>query len=117
MAVSNIQDITVSFNANGFHNMDIGGWDFAVVQLVSPSGTINFLNSNDSGDITSVSDGSAVSATNFIPVTGTNLSSNTGVTSLNTSGLVKFNGVGRYLRLSGAGITASKILVRLYKTF
>ncbi len=117
MAVSNIQDITAPFNANGFHNMDIGGWDFAVVQLVSPSGAINFLHSNDSGDITSVSDGSAVSATNFVTVTGINLASNAGATSLNVSGLIKFNGIGRYLQLSGAGVTATKILVRLYKVF
>lgn len=115
MAVDKVLDVTGKFNADGQVIMDIGGFDYADVQLVSPTGTINFENSNDSGAVTGVSDGSAASAINFVAVQGTNLGSGSAVTSLNASGVVKFNGVARYLRLIGSGVTAEKILVRLYK--
>lgn len=115
MAVQQVIDVTDDFNADSASVTDIGGFDFAVVQLVSPTGTVNFTHTNDSGDVAGVSDGNYVSAANFITVTGTNLATNTGVTSLATGGLVKFDGIGRYLKLSGSSVTATKVLIRLYK--
>lgn len=115
MAAERILDVTTDLNADGRVVIDCGGWDYADVQLVSPTTTVNFENTNDSGAVTGVSDGSAASATNFVSVQGTNLATGTGVTSLNASGVVKFNGIARYLRLIGAGVTVTKALVRLYK--
>lgn len=116
MAQQQVIDVTTDVNNNDLCTIDIGGWDFAVVQLVSPTGTFSFLTSNDSGDITGVSDGNALSAANFTAVTGTKLSDASAVTSLAASGLVKFSGIGRYLRISGAGAAqVTKALVRLYK--
>ena len=116
MALQDIQDITEDFNRNsGDWNMDVGGWDYAVVHLVTPSGQIDFLTSNDSGDITGVSDGSAESATNFVAVQGTVLATGAAATSLNATGLIRFQGIGRYLRLQSAAATVVKALVRLYK--
>lgn len=115
MSVQVIVDVTSDFNSDSDVKIDTGGYDYSVVQLVSPSGTVNFLHTNDSGDIQGSSDGSAVSATNFVSVHGVNLASTTNVTSLAASGLVRFQGIGRYLQLSGTSVTASKILVRLYK--
>lgn len=115
MAITLVQDVTADFNADSTVVLDTGGFDYSIVQLVNPSGTVNFTHTNDSGDIEGVSDGSAVSATNFVTLMGTNLATQTGVTSLAASGLVRFEHYGRYLKLSGTSITASKVLVRLFK--
>jgi hypothetical protein len=115
MSVQIVLDVTDDFNADSDVKLDTGGFDYAIVQLVSPSGTVNFLHTNDSGAIEGVSDGSAVSATNFVAVQGTNLAAGTAVTSLAASGLVRFGYIGRFLQLSGTSVTATKVLVRLYK--
>jgi len=85
MAVQQVLDITADLNDNTICQLDIGGWDFAVVQLATVVGTWSFFTTIDSGDITGVSDGSATSATNFIAVQGTNLATGSGVTSLATA--------------------------------
>lgn len=115
MSVQVIIDITNEFNDNADAKIDVGGYDYSVVQIVSPTTTINFLHTNDSGDVFTSSDGSAVSATNFVTVHGVNLATSTNVSSLAASGLVRFQGIGRYLQLSGTAATATRILVRLYK--
>ena len=116
MAIQQKLDITIDLNNNSIWQADIGGWDYAVVQLVSPTGTFTFNSTNDSGDITGVSDGSAVSATNWITVQGTNLNSGTAITTLATSGLVRFQSVGQFLQIAGAAAAqVTKAIVRLYK--
>jgi hypothetical protein len=115
MSVQIVLDVTADFNASAGVKLDTGGFDYAIVQLVSPSGTVNFEHTNDSGDIQNVSDGSAVSSTNFVTLQGTNLATGTAVSSLAASGIVRFSYYGRYLRLSGTAVTATKVLVRLYK--
>lgn len=117
MAVSQVVDVTADFNDGSEAILDIGGFDFAVVQLVTPSGTVNFLHSNDAGAVTGVSDGSAASAINFVAVTGTVMSTGAGATSLAASNLIKFTGIGRFLQIKGSAVTAVKVLVRLYKSF
>lgn len=115
MAVQQVIDFADRYSASAPLNIDIGGWDFVVVQLVTPTGTTSFLTSNDGGGITGVSDGNSASASNFIAVTGTNLATATGATSLAADGLIKFSGIGQYLRLSGG--SAVKVLVRYYKSY
>lgn len=115
MAVQQILDVTADFNADGVVNLDIGGWDFAVVQLVTPVGTTSFFTSNDAGAVQGVSDGNPTSATNFVAVTGTVLATGSGATTLAGAGLIKFTGVGQFLQISGT--SAAKVLVRLYKAF
>ena len=124
MSVQIVLDVTNEY-ASGSESgtpclvkLDTGGYDYAVVQLVNPSGTVSFKHTNDSGDIQGVSDGSAVSSANGITLQGVNLANGSGVTSLAASGLVRFQSYGRYLWLDGTGETPStvdKILVRLYK--
>jgi len=115
MAVSQITDITTQFNSNsGDWNLDIDSWDFVVVQLVDPTGAVSFLTSNDAGAIQGSGDGNAIAALNFTAVQGTNLATGSGVTSLAVTGLVKFSGIGRFLRLESSA-TAAKVLVRWYK--
>lgn len=115
MAISRIVDVTDDFNADSQAILEVGGYDYIDVQLVTPTGAVNFENTNDSGAITGVSDGSAASAINFVAVQGTNLGTGSAVTSLNASGVVKFNGIAQFFRLIGTGVTVTKALVRLYK--
>ncbi len=115
MAVQQVIDVTADINADGRVILDIGGFDYAIVQLVTPTSTATFATTNDSGDVQGASDGSAASATNFIDTQGTNINSGTAVTTLATSGIVKFSYVGRYLRIMGPGLTVTKALVRLFK--
>lgn len=115
MAIQRIIDISADLNSNSLATLDVGGYDFAEVQLVTPTGTFSFLTSNDSGAVTGVSDGSNLSATNFTAVSGINLATAGAVTTLATSGIVKFPNLGQYLRVSGAGATVASASVRLYK--
>jgi len=117
MAISTTLDVTPTFSTGGSSsiNIDVSGWDTAVVQLVSPSGSINFLSSNDGGAITGVTDGNATSAANFTAVQGVNLATGAAATLGGVSGLWKISGMGRYLQLSGSSITATKVLVELSK--
>ena len=108
-----IIDVTNDFNTNSGYTLDTNEWDYVVVQLVSPSGAVNFTSSNDGGSVGSY--GNAISALNFTAVQGTNLASGSAVTSLNASGLVKFNVVGQFLKLSGTSVTATKVIVRFAK--
>lgn len=116
MAVQQRLEITEDLNNNSLATLDVGGWDYAEVQLVTPTGTFSFLTSSDANEITGVSDGSAASATNFTAVSGINLATATGVTSLATSGIVKFSNLAQFLRISGAGgAQVTKAIIRLYK--
>lgn len=115
MAAQRIIDVTADIIADGRATLDVGGWDYAEVQLVSPTATATFQTTADGGGITGVSDGSAASATNFIDVQGTNVNSGSAVTTLAASGIVKFTNLAQYLRIIGPGLSVTKALVRLYK--
>lgn len=116
MAIQQVIDITTDLNNNDIANLDVGGFDYAEVQLVSPTGTFSFLTSNDAGAVTGVSDGSAASATNFNALSGIKLSDASAVTTLAGSDTVKFPNMGQFLRITGAGAAqVTKAFVRLYK--
>ncbi len=123
MSVQIVLDVTNEYTTGSesgtarLAKLDIGGFDYAVVQVVSPTAAVSFTNTNDSGDIQGVSDGSAVSATNAVTVQGTNLANGSAVSSLAASGLVRFQSIGRYLFIDGTATSANitKLLVRLYK--
>lgn len=97
--------------------LDTGGFDYAVVQLVNPSGAILFKHTNDSGAVQGVSDGSAFSSTNAVALQGVNLATGGTITSLAADGIVRLQSYGRFLWLDGtaANSTVDKLLVRLYK--
>ncbi len=97
--------------------IDVGGFDYAVIQAPGASNDIAIFSTNDSGDIQGVSDGSAVSSTNYVPISGTELTGLTTVAFVGNAQLVRVQSVGRYLLLDGTGddVTVDKLLVRLYK--
>ncbi len=108
-------DATDAFNAAGLYVADLSGWDFAVVQLVTPAGAVTFTESNDAGAVTGVTHGNAVTATNFVSAALLDLSSTTGalVASSAAAGNFKYSQGARFLKLSGT--TAAKILIQLSK--
>ena len=124
MSVQIVLDVTNEYTSGSesgtprLFKLDIGGFDYAVIQAVNPSLDISIYSTNDSGDIQGVSDGSAVSSANAVPIFGVDLSTGSNVTSVGTSSnLVRVQSVGRYLWLDGTGddTTVDKLLVRLYK--
>lgn len=98
--ISTVVDATDSFNANSSFYQDLSGWDSAVVQIVSPSATINFSTTNDDGAITSQLLPAPEVPINWVSVSGVNLTSKADVTSINASGLVAFGIIGKYLKLA-----------------
>ncbi len=115
MAIQQRLDITAELNNNSSWEGDIGGWDYAVVQLVTPTGTFTFNTTNDPGAVQNVSEGSAISAANWIACQGTNLNSGSAVTTLAASGLVRFQGIGQFLQIVGGAAQVTKAFIRLYK--
>lgn len=105
------EDVTSRFNPTGIVNLDIGEWDFVVVQLVSPTGTVTFNGSNDGGGIQGETAGNATSAINFTAVQAINLNTGTAATTAAASGMFKLTVIGKYLQLSSPGQTATKIIV------
>ena len=116
MAVSITLDLTAAFTASQSVVQDVGGFDYAVLQIVNASAAIDFKQTNDSGGVQGVSDGSALTATNFVAAQGLKMSDGTSVTSA-TAGLYKFLGGGQFLQFSKAAATVDKLILRLYKTF
>lgn len=115
MALSQYLDWTAQFNADSGINIEIGSWDYVIVQLVSPSGAVTFNSTNDDGGATGTGYGSSNSATNWVTVQGTNLNSGSAITSIATSGLIRFGYVGQFLQLTGSSVTATKVIVRYFK--
>jgi len=123
MSVQIVLDVTNEYNTGlesgepSLLKIDTGGFDYAVVQFVSPTDAILFKHTNDSGAIEGVSDGSAISSTNALAVQGINLATGAAATSTNASSLFRFQSYGRYLWLDGSasGASVTKLLVRLYK--
>lgn len=117
MAISVVQDVTVKFNANGLINLDCSGWETMVVQLESPTGTVFFNTTNDSGAVQGVTDGGPALSTGYQPVQGVNLANGATVDSAAATGLYRFQYIGRYLQITNnsGSATASRVLVQFSK--
>lgn len=111
MALSQLLVLTEEFNKSASVVLDVEGYDYAIVQLKTPSATVDFSSTNNGG-----SPDNSANATDFVSFMGTNLTTQTGVVTLATSGLVRFERGGKYLKLSAAAATTVALLiVRLYK--
>jgi hypothetical protein len=113
--ISQTLDVTTDFNANNTVQIDVGGWENVIVQMVNPSGTVLFQGSNDGGAITGSTAGNPVTATNFATISATKMSDGTLTTSLAAAGLYKLTQPPRYLKFGGASAAATKALVFLSK--
>ncbi len=112
MAVSQFVDFTNDFKVGaGVLNIDVTGWDWVTVQIVSPSSAVTFKTTNDDGSVSGSVSGNAKAALNFSNCQGTDLSSGSAVTSLAATGSVRFATIGRFLQLTSSAATATKVLV------
>jgi hypothetical protein len=98
--ISTVVDATDSFNANSSFYQDLSGWDSAVVQVVTPSGAINFTTTNDDGSIEGQLSPAPEVPINWVTVLGVNLTTKTDVSSINASGIVAFGIIGKYLKIA-----------------
>lgn len=108
-------DFTSSFNTAGLLNVDVGEFDWTVVQIVTPTGTVSFNASCDGGYVNGVTDGNATSAINFTAVQAVNLATGASVTTAAASGLFRFQIIGKYLQLSSSGQTVTKLIIYFTK--
>jgi hypothetical protein len=92
-------DLTAKYNKNASIVEDISGYDFAVLQIVTPSATIAFNTTNDNGSTTGTMLPSPQVPANWTPVFGLNLQTN--VIAINTaaSGIWRFDIIGQFLQI------------------
>lgn len=104
-------DATTAFNSTGKYNIDLSGWEYAVVGILTPATDITFNGTNNGNAKTGASDGNAHSAINWQPLQLTNVATGTGVTSTSGDGNFKLNVGTKYLQLSGT--TAASVIIQL----
>lgn len=110
MALQQIIDVTDAFNAASAVVIDMGGFDYAIAQVKTPSSAISFESTNISGNPSN-----AVNAADFTAIQGTILGSGTAATSINANGMVRFSYAGQYLKLKGTAATVANLTIRLFK--
>ena len=117
MATSAVVDVTLTFNLNGFINLDCSGWETMVVQLESPTGSVSFNTTNDDGSVTGSVQGDPALSTAYQPVQGVNLANGATLDATAATGLYRFQYIGRFLQVTnnGGSATASRILVQFMK--
>ena len=109
-------DLTEQLNADGYASFETSNYDYAVVQIIGQSGTMDFLLTINSGAIQGVTDGNILTSLNYSQTYATQLIDGTLTTSSNSgNGLYRFNVVGRYIKIGKKGATVNKLLVMLAK--
>jgi len=117
MALSLTQDVTAEFIANNGYVADTSNWDYTIWQFVTPGGTITIQSTNDSGAVTGSFDGNSLTAINFSNVSATALNGLTSVTAVpaGTTAMFRVGNVGQFVRFSGSGATAAKVIIQFHK--
>jgi hypothetical protein len=106
-------DLAPKFNSQaGTVVIDVSNYDYILVQPIGS--TISFQSTIDSGAVQGVTDGNAKLATNFTAVQGTLVLGGTTGTSVTSTNTIRFNVVGRYLKMTGTA-PITKLLVMLAK--
>lgn len=109
---SQFVDFTNDFKTGvGVLNLDVSGWDWVTVQIVTPSSAVSFKTTNDDNSQSGSVQGNAKAATNWLTCQGIDLSSGSAVTSVAASANVRFPVLGRFLQLTSSAATAVKVLV------
>jgi hypothetical protein len=107
-------DLADQFNVQeGFVIIDVSNYDYCLIQPIGSN--VNIYSTIDSGAIQGVSDGSAVSATNFVPVAALSVIDGTTYSAGITDGEIgKLSVIGRYVKISKSA-TIDKLLIMLAK--
>jgi hypothetical protein len=111
--LSKVLDVTTEFNAANRARLDLSGWGIATLQIISPSGTIDFTGTNDGGEETGTLSSSPGTSGNFSSIQAINLATGTATTSTAVTGMYKVTISCKYVQIFGVGVTATKILVFL----
>ena len=115
MGLAKDVDFTLAFaNGSGTLQIDVSGWDYFVVQMITPGASTTFKGTNDGGAVTGLAQGNQISATNWSAIQGTDLSTGTAATSTAASSIYKFPVSTRYFQLSNAS-TMAKLIIYFYK--
>jgi hypothetical protein len=119
MALSQTRDVTDQFNAQGYYVADASNWDYLIWQIMLPTSTIEFYCTNNSGAISGITDGSSISASDFVSASFLNLLSNAYETSVaaSTVNMFRSDQIGQFVMIASpeVGATASKIIVQYHK--
>ena len=113
--VNTYLDLTSQLNTSNAAVVEVGNWDYAVIQAVSPTGTLSITATLDSGAVQGSTDGNWETSINYAAVQATRLSDGSSVTTIAATGLYRVPVVGRYLKIGGASAAATKLLVMLAK--
>jgi len=111
-------DLTEEANASEDNSVviDVSNYDYVLVQPIGDAAS--FQTTIDGGAVQGVSDGSSSTATNFVDACGLRngtLNSTTLNVSVEDGGIIKFNVIGRYLKITSGGLPFTKLLVMLTK--
>jgi len=96
--------------------IDVSNYDYVLVQPIGDAAL--FQTTIDGGAVQGVSDGGAATATNFVDAFGLRNGSNTSTSlhnAIGDGGIIKFNVIGRYLKITSGGLPFTKLLVMLTK--
>lgn len=99
----------------GIVKFEAGSWDYAVIQPVTLSGSIEVSSTLDSGAVQGETDGNYKLAQNFSAVQVEKLADGTKLTTIVADGLYKAGVIGRYVALELATGTVDYVLVMLTK--
>lgn len=109
-------DLTEEYNTNGSVYFETSNYDYAVVQFANSIGDgCEFYSTLDSGSYSAdnIFDPNPI---NWIQIVGTDLSDNSLINSFgNADGIIRFDVVGRYIKLQSATPDVTKLLVMLTK--
>jgi len=86
-------------DSDGYITIDVSNYDYCLVQPIG--GSASLFSSIDSGAVQGVSDGSAISASNFFNASGILITDGTTITNtVPANEIVRFGVVGRFVRIS-----------------
>jgi hypothetical protein len=100
--ITEVIDVTSVFQPDAAQSyiQDVSGWDSVVVQIVSPTSAVNFNTTGDNGYVLGQLLPVPQVPVNWLPVQGTNILTNESVSTVSQSSAVRFQNIGKFLRIS-----------------
>jgi hypothetical protein len=113
--LSRYLDLTEEANAaeDTFVVIDVSNYDYFLVQPIGDGATVEVT--LDGGAVQGESDGGTATATNFITASGIQISSGSLTGGIADGDIVRYDVIGRYVKISSGGLLFSKLLVMLAK--
>ena len=93
--------------------IDVSNYDYFLVQPIGDGAIIEVT--LDGGAVQGVSDGGTSTATNFIAPVGTNITTNNIEQNVLDGDIIRFDVIGRYVKISSGGLPFTNLFVMLAK--